>query len=564
MNERLTKRWVVASPVPPEVSNELSQYPPVLRQLLYNRGIDDLFKAHQYLTYSGSLYDPFLLMGMETAVELVWGAIENHQSIAIYGDYDVDGVTASALLTRVLRKMGAVPRQYIPDRFEEGYGLNKDAVDKLAAEGIHLVITVDCGIRSPREVEHANRLGMKMIITDHHEPHAELPAASAVLCPRQPGDGYPDKNLAGVGVAFKLAQALLERHPLEGFSLAEVYDLVAVGTVADVVPLSGENRALVKAGLEVLRMGSNPGLRSLAAVAKVDLKRLTSRDIGFGLGPRLNAAGRLESALAAYQLLVSEDSDEIGKLAQELDDQNRKRQELTRSMQETAESLMSPGPQDYLLFSTHPDFNMGVVGLVASRLVDNYYRPSIVGARGETYTRASCRSIPEFHINHALDQCTELFERHGGHAMAAGFTIRNERVEELIARLKQIATDELADRDLRPQLHADMEIKLWELKPEILGLIQQLDPTGTENYEVLFVSRNLWVTQHRLVGNDSSHLKLTITDGIITYDCIAFRQGHWAGKLPEAVDLLYSYERNEYNGRVSLQLNIRDIQPSGG
>ncbi|MBP7227705.1 MAG: DHH family phosphoesterase, partial [Longilinea sp.] len=292
------RNWKIAEQLPAEIDAELRAYPAIVRQLLYNRGCLTASEAEQYLSCNGPIYDPFLLTDMDQAVERIWHSIQAEEPIAIYGDYDVDGVTATALLTQVLRSFGAKVEAYIPNRFEEGYGLNNEALDSLAQNGTRLIITVDCGIRSPVEAEHARALGMEMIISDHHHPQGDLPRATAVICQRRPDNTYPDVNLAGVGLAYKIAQALLTRHPLPGHSAEEWLDLVALGTIADIVPLTGENRSLVRAGLNRLRLGQRVGIRALAQAADIAIERLTASDVGFSLGPRLNAAGRLESALA--------------------------------------------------------------------------------------------------------------------------------------------------------------------------------------------------------------------------------------------------------------------------
>ncbi len=566
----LKKRWQVAPVLPPEMAEELAGYPAVTRQLLYNRGIRSAEEAQTFLQAAGSLYDPSLMTDMDRAAARLAEALDNRQPIAIYGDYDVDGVTATALLVQVLQGLGADARAYIPNRFEEGYGLNIEALESLFELGVRLVVTVDCGIRSPREAARCRELGLDLIITDHHEPlDNEIPPAYAVVCPKREGDAYPDKNLAGVGLAFKLAEALLRLRPNSAVQAADWLDLVAVGTVADVVPLRGENRALVRAGMRLLRRGERQGLRSLLGAAGVENPaRLSARDIGFTIGPRLNAAGRLESALAAFDLLVEKDAQQAGLLAQKLDDQNHARQELTLRMVQDAEEMMSAEGVEtdnrLLLLAARTDFNMGVVGLVASRLTDSHYRPAVVGAQGEEFTRASCRSIPEFHITHALDECADLMVRHGGHAMAAGFTIRNELLPELGRRLAEIAARELGELELLPTLRGDLELPLGELRPGLLNEIDQFEPTGPDTPEVTFVSRNLQVVRHKPVGAEGRHLRLTVTDGRITYDAVAFRQGHWSGRIPARVDLLYTYERNSFRGVETLQLNVRDIKEANG
>lgn len=562
MQALLRKRWQIADPIPPSVSASLKNYPPILQQFLYNRNIKTEDQADQYLLRYGSLHDPFLLKNMETAVGCILQAIDQNEEIVVYGDYDVDGVTATVLLVQTLKAYGVPARGYIPNRFEEGYGLNNEALESLYSEGVRTIITVDCGIRSPNEADFARNKGMALVISDHHEPEERLPDAQAVICPKQPGDLYPEKNLAGVGLAYKIAEALLATRPLPGVRAEDWIDLVAIGTVADVVPLVGENRSLVRAGLQHLRTYNRPGICSLAQAAELEMQSISAHDIGFVIGPRLNAAGRLESALEAYSLLMQENLSDAGLLAQKLDDQNRQRQELTRSMQEEAEKQAIEADGSELLFAVHQDFNMGVVGLVASRLTDVYYRPSIVASQGQELTRGSCRSIPEFHITQALDRCSNLLVRHGGHAMAAGFTVHNDHLEQLVEKLKEIAREELGGKQLRPVLRADLEITFKDLQPRILDYIDVLEPTGLGNPGVVFVSRNAQVITRREVGSDGQHLRLTVRNEGIVYDAIAFRQGYWTKQLPNSIDLMFTFERNYYRGRASLQLNVRDIKPS--
>ncbi len=567
MKRDLNKVWEVAPPLPAEAEKELSIYKPVMRQLLFNRGIITQEQSLVYLNRQGPLYDPFLLTGMDAAVERIERAIRLAERIAVYGDYDVDGVTATTLMVQVLRALGGNAEAYIPDRFDEGYGLNNAALDQLAQEQVKLIVTVDCGIRSLAEAAHARESGLDMVISDHHEPKDELPVAVAVINPKQPGDQYPEQNLAGVGLAFKIAQALFQKLAGDAGQADAWLDLVAVGTVADIVPLSGENRALVKAGLGLLRQGQRQGLRSLAGAAGFKTSdNLTARDIGFMLGPRLNAAGRLESAMAAFDLLMAEETQVAGPLALKLDDQNRERQRLTQTMQSEAEDLFAAQETaPLLIFAYKPEFEFksaGLVGLVASRLTDAYYRPSIVACQENGFIRASCRSIPEFHITQALDECSDLLVRHGGHAMAAGFTVQEDKLTELIAGLNAIAERKLAQLELRPVVHADLELALRDLRPDLLTDLDQLEPTGLGNHGAYFISRNLQIKRVILMGREKQHLKLVVTDGRITYDAVAFRMGYLADQLPARIDLLYAFERNYYNGRVTLQLMVRDIKPS--
>ncbi len=565
MPPRLKKRWQVAAPITAQAEKALEIYPATMRQILFNRGLNSAEKAGAYLAASLPVgTDPFGMIGMEAAVERLALAIQRQEAVAVYGDYDVDGVTATALLVQVLRALGASVREYIPNRFDEGYGLNNEALDGLAAEGIGVVVTVDCGIRSLAEAEHARELGLDLIISDHHQPLDDLPAALAVINPKQAGDAYADKDLAGVGLAYKIAQALARQVDGAGLQVESWLDLVALGTVADLAPLTGENRALVRAGLERIRHPQRQGLLSLALASGLDLQKINAMDIGFVLGPRLNAAGRLKSALAAFGLLMTENVREAGDLAQKLDNQNRERQQLTRDIQARAEELaLANNPDALLIFAADASFNPGVVGLAASRLTDTYYRPAIVAAQMGEFTRGSCRSIPEFHITEALDRCQDLLVRHGGHAAAAGFTVHNSKLPELVERLQAIAQEKLGGLDLQPVAFADLELPLSDLKPPMLNDLDRLQPTGYGNPEAVFVSRGLRVVQSRPVGKEGLHLKMKVSDGWITYDAIAFRQGHWHAQLPAQVDLLYTFERNYYQGRMDFQLNVRDIRPSG-
>jgi len=565
------KRWVIAKTITQQASEALAVVPPILRQVLFNRGIGTEEQARAFVA-AKTLADtnPFQMIGMQAAVDRINFALEHHEPIAVYGDYDVDGVTATALLVEALQKFGADVRGYIPNRFEEGYGLNKDALDSLKADGVKLVITVDCGIRSPDESLHARTIGLDLIISDHHHPDGEnLPPAFAVINPKQHGDPYPDKDLAGVGIAYKIVEALVnERRKTkenELFPLSSFLDLVALGTVADLAPLVGENRSLVRNGLKQLRETKRQGLFSLAGIAQIKIDKITAGNIGFMLGPRLNASGRLESALASFELLTTTDFMRAGQLAQQLDVQNRQRQTITKTMQQQAEEIaMQDDPHAFLLFAAHESFNSGVVGLASSRLTEKYYRPSVVAAKGAEETRGSCRSIPEFHITDALDQCKDLLVRHGGHAAAAGFTVKNENLSELVTRLKSIAKEKLDGKDLRQTLSADMEVPLADMNFGILKHIAFLEPTGYGNPDAIFVSRNVKVKSFRAVGSDGRHLKLTLEDGpALKYDAIGFRMGEMAKSLPPRVDVMYTLEANEYNGRVSLQLNLKDVKASG-
>jgi len=562
------KRWVIQPSITPQAEQALEKFPSILKQILFNRGYGTDPEARAFLKAEpNSNTDPFQLIGMDSAIKRIQHALEHNEPIAIYGDYDVDGVTSTALLVQALEGYGGNVRGYIPNRIDEGYGLNTEALDSLKADGVKLGITVDCGIRSPDEALHAQTIGLDLIISDHHHPDGEhLPPALAVINPKQHGDPYPDKELAGVGIAYKIAEALVSvQESPANFQLADLLDLVALGTVADLAPLVGENRTLVRKGLRQIHETKRQGLFSLAGVANTKIEKITSGNIGFMLGPRLNASGRLESALASFELLTTTDFMRAGQLAQQLDVQNKQRQTITKSMQTQAEEIaISEDPDAFLIFAEHEEFNPGVVGLTASRLTDLYYRPAIVAAKGPEETRGSCRSIPEFHITDALDQCKDLLVRHGGHAAAAGFTVKNENVPEFVARIKGIAKEQLDGKDLRHTLTADMEVPIEELNFEVLNHLTYLEPTGYGNPDAIFVVRNVKVKSSRTVGAEGRHLKLSLegSDGTF-FDCIGFRIGHLKKTLPSHIDAMFTLEANEWNGRTTLQLNLKDVKAAG-
>ncbi|MEX2143454.1 MAG: single-stranded-DNA-specific exonuclease RecJ [Anaerolineales bacterium] len=564
MENILEKQWQISTKLSAEAAAGLSGYPALLQQVLFNRGIATADGCKRFLAaLPPDDNDPLKIKGMAAAVDRLAFAIHNAEPIVIYGDYDADGVTATALLLTCLQGLGGQAQSYIPDRFEEGYGLNIAALHQLKKNGAAVVVSVDCGIRSVNEAAEAKRLGLDLIITDHHSPGPEMPDAFAVINTKQAGDEYEEKQLAGVGTAFKLACALeLRLASGQGLLANRLLDLVALGTVADMVPLTGENRWMVREGLEALRKPTRQGILSLIGVSGLKPAAVRAGDIGFLLGPRLNAAGRLETAQNALSLLMTEDVFEAGRLAQYLDSQNRERQQLTREMTASAEEIAAQ-PGALLISAIHEEYNAGVVGLVASRLVDRFYRPAIVGQRGSEFTRASCRSIPEFHITRALESCADLFRNFGGHAAAAGFTVPNSKLAEALERLQALAEQQLGGLDLRPVLVADAEVPLSELRAETLQHLELIEPTGYGNPQVNLVTRGLQVRDARTVGAEARHLKLTVTDGWVTYDAIAFRQGHWLQALPKAVDLLYRFEANEFNGRSRLQLNVRDLKASG-
>ena len=574
------KRWNIALQIPPSVLAALREFHPVIAQVLYNRGQDTPEKARAFLDGGdGALHNPFALHGMAQAVERIRRAIKRGEQIVVYGDFDADGVTSTALLVQALRALGARVEPYIPHRVDEGYGLNFEALRTLHQQGTSLVVTVDCGIRSVEEVAYGQRLGLDLIVTDHHSVGEALPPAVAVIDPKidtrrrlEEGrtNGYPEDMLAGVGVAYKLAQALFsvaesqDRRP-PPLRLGDLLDLVALGTVADLVPLDRlENRELVRRGLQVLNRAQRPGVYELMEVAGVRPEQCNATSIGFMLGPRINAAGRLDSAMIAYELLSTQDMARASELAQHLQALNVERQELTLQAVEVAREQAFDSGQDLpLIFATSSGFRPGIVGLVAGRLCEEFYRPAVVVQQGETESRGSCRSIDEFDITDALDECADLLVRHGGHAQAAGFTVLNENLPKLRERLMQLAAERLDGEDLRPSLDVDAEVPFDQLTETLADELRRLEPTGAGNDAPLFVTRGVRVVEARRVGQEGKHLRLRLSNGVQFLDGIAFKFGDWAERLEGMMDIAYHLEINEWNGRRRPQLNIQDLRPAG-
>jgi len=601
----LTKQWKVHPPAPDSLRARFPELSPLVLQMLYNRRIREPDDIESFLGRRKATADPFTLEGMHRAVARIRQAIRHQEPIAVYGDFDADGVTATVLLVQTLDALGAQVIPYIPHRVDEGYGLRSAALSDLARQGVRLVVTVDCGIRSVKEIESARADNLDVIVTDHHSVGDELPPAVAVIDPKRSDCPYPFKGLAGVGVAFKLAQALLRvegsmrSKTAQPLTLDEddLLDLVAIGTVADIVSLLEENRQLVQRGLErlnpratdmrptggtggsaaekgVLDSGTahigkgqadypeRPGLRALMQSAGLQPGKVSSGTIGFVLGPRLNAAGRLESAMLSYGLLQAKSDEEGAELASNLSALNRERQRLTEEALEQLQDQVASQTNDLLYFAASKDVRSGIAGLVASRLSDEHYRPVVVVEKGEEYSRGSARSIAGLDITAALDRCSDLLVQHGGHEAAAGFTVRTEHLHELEHHLKATAESVLGGTELLPSLDIDAEVQLEQLTYADHALLQQLEPCGHGNPTPLLASRGVQVLECRSVGGKGQHLKMALKDGARVWDAIAFRQGGWTRRMPERVDVAYSLELNEWNGRQRLQLNVQDLRPS--
>ncbi len=566
------KHWKIFPKLPEAYLEQFSGPQRLVAQILHNRGLTTPEQVEQFLQYQWDQDDPFLLKDMDKAVERLIRAVDAAEPIIIYGDYDVDGVTSTAVLMQFLLSVGARVQPYIPHRFDEGYGLNNEALQYLFDQGARLILTVDCGIRAVAEVEFGNRLGLEFIITDHHSVGPEIPPALAVINPKQPDCPYPFKQLTGVGLAYKLTQALhatLSTRPglADLLPAPETFlDLVALGTVADLGPLQFENRKLVAAGLQQMNQTLRPGLSALLETASGSRPAITSETIGFVLGPRLNAAGRLESAQAAYRLLMAWSEPQARPLAQKLDELNRERQRQTQEMVNLArQTIEQDEGRSPLYFISHPDFNAGVVGLAASRLVEEFYRPVLVAEQGPEFTKGSARSVAEFHITNALNQCRDLLVKYGGHSAAAGFTVRNEDVPRLVERLQEIAADTLDLDTLFPTIEIDAEISaagLHLIDEAYMEALQSLEPFGVGNPQPIFLTRDLLVRQKQAVGQEGQHLKLVLDNGRRTWEAIGFRLGPRVTDLcfKQRLDLVYALEYNTWNGERRLQLNIKDFR----
>ena len=563
------QQWTHLPSAPAEFAQSFPDIDPVLLRVLYGRGYRDAAAIEAFLNPPSTLQNPFDMKGVSAAVERILAAVSRQESIVVYGDFDADGVTATALLTSALQLLTDRVRPYIPDRFDEGYGLNADSLQRIAEDGANLVITVDCGIRSRPEVAYARDLGLDMIITDHHSVPATLPQDVTIINPKQPGCGYAFKDLAGVGVAYRLAEALLAAARKLGVSDGNLdprplLDLVAIGTVADMVPLVGENRVLARAGLERLRQAPRIGVRELVRVSDTPLASVDSVTIAFRLAPRINAAGRLDTAQAAFRLLMETDPAQAATLAQQLDAINDERKTLLDAQTAEAAQRAAEQQDQPLLFVSGADYHEGIVGLVASRLCETYYRPTLVMRADSDTVRGSARSIPEYHITQALESCDDLLLRYGGHAQAAGFTLATDNLTPFAERLRQHAAERLDLTTLVPRHCADALLELAEVTEGTVEALNLLEPVGEENQQATLATTGLRIRSLRACGSEGQHLQLRVTDGAIDRPVIAFRLGHLAQELKpgDTIDLMYAPSINTWQGRSTLQLQARAIRPS--
>ncbi|MCK4461459.1 MAG: single-stranded-DNA-specific exonuclease RecJ [candidate division Zixibacteria bacterium] len=538
-------------------------------KILINRGLDNSETINRFLhPQLSDLRNPFDMTGMEDGIQRVTQAFCNNEKMIIYGDYDVDGITATTLLYMVLGKLGGNVDYYLPNRLVEGYGLSRDGIDEAKSRGVTLIITVDTGITAVEEVEYARSVGLDVIITDHHEPGEIIPKATAVINPKTDGANYPDE-LSGVGVAFKFAQALYQAHNQDERDLDEHLDLVAMGTAADIVPLVGENRVLTKFGISQIARTTKPGLKSLTFVAGLMGKEIRTGQVVFILAPRINALGRLGDAKEAVRLLSTRDEKVASEIARKLDEVNKRRKEIDETTLREALNQIDEVvdlENDRAIVLAGEGWHQGVIGIVASRIVERYHLPTIMISVTDGEGKGSARSIPGFHLCEALKKCEHLLIKYGGHKYAAGLSIRDDRIEEFREAFKRVSFDILSHENITPKLHIDLEIELTDINDNLMQTLEEFSPFGPQNMRPVFLTRNCEVVgQPYMVGKN--HLKMRVRKGDPVFDVIGFGFGQMANLISSKgclVDLVYVVEYNTYNEITRKQLRLKDIKLTAG
>ncbi len=563
------KRWIVREQDAERVASlaRVLAVSTTVAGLLLSRGCDDERAARNFLNPSyEQLHDPYLMLGMSQAVPRLLKAIDLGEPILVYGDYDVDGTTGTAVLLRALDLLGARTGFHVPHRFTEGYGIQQAALQRAVAEGYKLAISVDCGIRAHEPLYWARDNGLDVIITDHHLPDEGegVPPCYAVLNPNQKGCGYPDKNLAGVGVAFKLVDALFKERGREA-QVKAFLKIVAIGTVADVAKLTGENRTIVALGLRDLPRATNPGLRALMEVAGCGVgTTMTAYDIGFRLGPRINAAGRMDAARAVVELFGTRDNDEAKRLALHLDTRNRERKEVQQQIVDLALTELDNAGGDpassYVAVIAGQGWHRGVIGIAASKIAERINRPCVVLSIDDGVAHGSARSIEPYHLLNGLTACADLFEKFGGHSHAAGITIKPEHIPALRRRLNEHAAGCLSEEDLQPCVHIDAELPTQKVTFELIGELSALEPYGAGNPRPVFLARNLCIlSEPRLIGQ--RHLKVNIAGpGGRPLEAIWWNGWERMADFKNGADLAYTIETSNWTGETFLQLSIQDVR----
>ncbi len=542
---------------------------PVLTQVLVNRGIKDVDSIKDFLHPSlKNLHDPFLMPDMKKAVERLGAAIDRNETVFICGDYDADGITSTALLVFMLKKLGLKTYYHIPNRITEGYGFSNKGIQKAKACGADLIITADCGISSEEEVLTALSMGMDVIITDHHEPPKKLPAATAVIDPHRIDSEYPFKYLAGVGVVFKLIQALFQlgidpvgSTEYRDAGLEDFLDLVALGTTADSVPLMGENRIFVTYGLkEINKSPCRVGIEALKEVAGID-RDIRSGLLSYTLIPRINAAGRLDDAGEVVELFLTGDPTVAKGIASLLEEQNRKRQKIEGDVFKSALNMINPDDLESAIILSSLEWHPGVIGIVASRLVDIFYRPVFLFSKRDSVAKGSARSIPPLHIYKAISDCSDLLLGFGGHRQAAGLRLLTENLPDFKKQMNLIVEKSLNADDMIPVLEIDAAVKFSDINFNLIKELSLLEPYGDSNKEPLFGAKGIEIINHRIVGDN--HLKMQLKQESINVDTIGFSMGNQLRKIGTApsLDIVFVPCINEWNGAKTLQLNLKAIRP---
>ena len=533
----------------------------IIARVLLNRGICEAEEIDKFLHPKlENLHDPFLLNDMEIAVDKIIECMNKKEKITIYGDYDVDGITSIATLSKFLTELGVENDYYLPNRLDEGYGLNNNALDKIATGGTKLLITVDCGISAYEEIEYAKKLGLEVIVTDHHECPEKIPEALAVIDPKREDSTYPFSSLAGVGVTFKLIHAISIKLSLDRKRYLKYLDIVCLGTVADIVPLVDENRIIVSFGLMLVRETRNIGLRALIEIT--GYTAIDSTAISFGIAPRINACGRMGEAEIALKLLLTASPEEAKEIANKLNLLNKERQEVEKSIINEAIEMIERDKlynKDIIIVGSK-NWHHGVIGIVASKITELYYKPSVLISFEDGIGKGSGRSIEGFDLHEALTKCGDYLEKFGGHEMAIGLTLKEENFNAFKTKLEEIASETI-DKEAVPSIKVDAIIEPKSINMDIFASMKLLEPYGESNSSPLFVSKNLKVESVRLLSNDK-HIKLTLRDGNILLSAIGFNLGDKVVRLGDKIDLVYALEINKYNNTETIQLNVKDIKKS--
>ena len=561
-------KWIPPKNIPVSAAKELSSFSSVLQSVLFQRGVNTEEKATAFFSRDTSLqHDPELMLNIQKAGKLVKSAVDKKHRICIYGDYDADGVTGTALLVKLFRDLGAEVSYFIPHRTESGYGLNQAALDQILAAGTNLLITVDCGITAVDPIDYAKKKGVKVILTDHHLPGSVLPPADAILNPNLALDPYPNKHLAGVGVVYKLSQHLSSYFP--NLVPEKFLPLVAIGTVADVVPLTGENRYLTAAGLKSLNtpLKLSQGLHSLLGAANLKPGRLSASDIAFQIGPRINAAGRIDDASSAVELLLIDSRSKApnaGELALHLNSLNTHRKiETDKILQHPKITrICADSAIPDLIFVVDEEFHPGVVGIAAGKLSSQYHRPVIIGSVKEDKVTASCRSIEGFDITKALNNFSYLLDKFGGHSAAAGFSTDISNISSLNEALKDLVSTDPSLGDLSPTIQIEAEVELDVISDSLLAELELFEPTGHQNPQPILFLPGVKASKIRLLGSNQNHLRFTIQHQKNSLSAIGFGLGALKPLLTKPVDLLFHLEENIFRSRRSLQLRVLDIRPT--